>query len=305
MQERALPPLNWLRAFEAAARHLSFTNAAGELNMTQSAVSQHIKSLESYLGQPLFYRRTRHLELTVLGQNYLPVVRGAFSTLTKGTRMLMSTGKARVLRVKTNMSFSTAWLAPHLPSLYDRHPDIHLYLTTAIWEPDQNAPDADVEIRFQVSDKSTSDFERLTWDHYYPVCAPNYDVSLEAIHNHRMFYCTGMLTTWDGWAEAADLPSSPGPRTTHGQILTTVMAAAESGAGLAMAHDTSAAHMLRTGRLIRPFVQTAQMQEAYYLGVNPAARDNSDAQNFAQWVRDEMAADQARRPSLGWLATHA
>ncbi len=82
----SLPPLNWLRAFEAVARHLSFTDAATELNMTQSAVSQQIKSLEGYLGRPLFHRRPRALELTETGITYLPVVRDAFRTLLRGTR---------------------------------------------------------------------------------------------------------------------------------------------------------------------------------------------------------------------------
>src|SRR6476620_3662182 len=101
-----LPPLNWLRVFEASARHLSFTNAAAELHITQSAVSQQIRALETYCGRPLFRRRSRILELTEAGRDLLPVVQDAFSRLSAGTRALSGADIGRRVNVQSNLSFS-------------------------------------------------------------------------------------------------------------------------------------------------------------------------------------------------------
>ncbi len=112
--QKLLPPLGWLRTFEAAARHLSFTGAARDLNMTQSAVSQQIKALEGHLGQPLFLRRHRALELTEAGITYLPVVRDAFRTLVRGTQAVTG-AQQNAVQVQCNITFAVNWLAPRLP----------------------------------------------------------------------------------------------------------------------------------------------------------------------------------------------
>lgn len=298
-----LPPLNQLRAFEAAARHLSFTAAAAELNMTQSAVSQQIKSLENHLGQPLFYRRPRALELTVTGFNFVPVVREAFQTLERGTRMLVDSGTTRALHIQTNLTFSTNWLAPRLPRLYARHPDMHLHITTAIWDRMERVDEADIEIRLLISPEADPQAKRLTWDTFYPVCAPDYSVQLDTIAQHRLFYCTAMLTTWDAWAETQ--PPMPAPKINHTRVLGTALAAAEAGAGLAMAHDCMVHHLLENGRLVRPFAHSAQMQEAYYLTLNPRAEGKTDAAHFAAWITEEMARDYASSERNARLGTHA
>lgn len=282
----SLPPLNQLRAFEAAARHLSFTAAAAELNMTQSAVSQQIKSLESHLRQPLFYRRPRALELTVMGMNYVPVVREAFQTLSRGTRMLMDGGTSKALHVEANVTFTTQWLAPRLPRLYARHPDMHLHITTSIWDQMERAEDPDIEFRFLMSQDADPAAERLTWDRFYPVCAPDYRVTLAEIENHRLFYTTAMMATWDIWAEGMELGK---PKITHCQVLETGLAATQAGAGLCMAHDSAVSHLLAQGRLIKPFAHEADMPEAYFLKVNPKADSNPQAKAFSAWVRDETA----------------
>lgn len=293
MNDQSLPPLNHLRAFEAAARHLSFTAAANELNMTQSAVSQQIKSLENHLGQPLFFRRPRALELTVMGLNYVPVVREAFQTLSRGTRMLLDGDTTQALHVQTNHTFSNYWLAPRLPRLYARHPDILLHLSTAIWDPMERVEEADIEIRLLLSPDADPNAERITWDRFYPVCAPDYKVDLKSIDQHRLFYCSAMMTTWDAWADGKSISKTP--KITHCQVLGTALAAAQAGAGLAMAHDSTAKHLLTEQRLIRPFTHAVEMTEAYYLTQNPRAQRNPNAAQFSQWVRDEMTADYNER----------
>ena len=165
--KRQLPPLNWLRTFEAAARHLSFTGAGRDLNMTQSAVSQQIKSLEGYLGRPLFFRRARALELTQTGLSYLPVVRDAFRTLTHGTRAITRT-TTDVLRVQCNLTFAIHWLAPRLSAFRAPHPDVQLDISTELWEPRDIAEGVDIEIRYSLRPSDTVPAEILHRDFYYP-----------------------------------------------------------------------------------------------------------------------------------------
>ena len=108
-QPNELPPLSWLRAFEAAARHLSFTLAAREIHVTQSAVSQHVRNLEDYLGCQLFIRKTRAIELTEAGENYLPIVGSAFQTIAAGTRSMIRSDPDKNLSVHCNLAFATFW----------------------------------------------------------------------------------------------------------------------------------------------------------------------------------------------------
>lgn len=284
-----LPPLNWLRAFEASARNLSFTGAARDLNMTQSAVSQQIKSLEQFLGRPLFHRHTRALELTHTGQTYLPVVRDAFRTLTNGTRAL-SGPDTDVLRVQSNLSFAVHWLAPRLGNFRRAHPDVTLSLTTDLWEPRDMARGADVEIRYSLRPSDQVHAERLATSDFYPVCAPDYDVELETAALHPLFDCSSLTCTWAVWAEAQGI-DWPDARVTYATTFCVSLAAAKAGAGLALGHDVIVADLITDGALVTPFAGRAPMQEAYYLIQSPQAQSMPAAQSFNSWLRTELAHD--------------
>lgn len=289
-----LPPLNWLRAFEAAARHLSFTGAASELHMTQSAVSQQIKSLEGHLGTPLFYRRPRALELTSTGLMYLPVVREAFRTLTRGTRAVLGP-QEQVLQVQSNITFAIHWLAPRLGRFHARHPEVQLNLRTELWEPRDMAEGADVEIRYSLSPAPHLNPRLLRRDHYYPVTAPGYEVSLEQLATHPLYDCSNLMCNWPSWAEDQSL-TWPNPHITYCTTYSVTMAVAAAGGGVALAHDTIAAGLISDSRLIAPFEHRVAMQEAYYLLLAPHARDIPAAQAFATWLIDEIALEDASRP---------
>lgn len=295
-----LPPLNWLRAFEASARNLSFTGAARDLNMTQSAVSQQIKSLEAYMGRPLFFRHTRSLELTQTGQSYLPVVREAFRTLSHGTRAL--TGNARdALQVQSNLSFSVHWLAPRLAQFYAAHPDVRIAITTELWEPRDMARGADVEIRFSLRPSDQVYAELLATDVYFPVCAPGYEVSLETLGDQPLYDCANMMGTWAVWAEEQGLPWSD-PPVTYATTYCVSLAAAKAGTGMALAHDLIAKDMIDAGELVVPFSHRAVMQEAYHLIQTPQAQTMPAAQKFTSWLRGTLARDHAP-PQSGRLGT--
>ncbi len=293
-----MPPLGWLRTFEAAARHLSFTGAARDLNMTQSAVSQQIKSLESFLGRALFHRRPRALELTETGITYLPVVREAFRTLARGTRAVTGTDQD-VVQVQSNLSFAVYWLAPRLPRFRASHPEVQLNISTELWEPRDMAEGVDVEIRFSLRPADTVRAELLHNDRYYPVCAPGYPVALSDLAMQPLYDCSNLLCNWSAWAEDQALPW-PDPPVTYATTFTVSLAVAQAGGGLALAHDAIASGLIAKGLLVAPFSHRAPMQEAYYLILSPQAEYSPGTVAFAAWLRAEMAADHNGR-----LGTHA
>lgn len=284
--QSGLPPLNWLRAFEAAARHLSFTGAATELNMTQSAVSQQIKSLEGHLGQPLFYRRPRTLELTTTGLIYLPVVREAFRTLRRGTRALLGP-ESNVLQVQSNITFAIYWLAPRIGRFHERHPDIRLNIRTELWEPRDMAEGADVEIRYSLNPAPHLNARLLRKDHYYPVAAPDYAVTLDTLAAQPLYDCSNLMCNWPSWAEEQSL-TWPNPHITYCTTYSVSMAIAAGGSGVALAHDTIAAGLLQQGKLVPPFDLRVAMEEAYYILLSAQAQDMPAAHAFVGWLEEEM-----------------
>nr|WP_299403179.1 LysR family transcriptional regulator [uncultured Roseobacter sp.] len=290
-----LPPLNWLRAFEASARNLSFTGAARDLNMTQSAVSQQIKSLEAFLGRPLFHRRTRALELTQTGISYLPVVRDAFRTLAHGTRAL-TRKEGDVLQVQSNLSFAIHWLAPRLIDFRRKHPEVQINIETELWEPREMAEGADVEIRFSLRPSDRVHAELLLTDHYYPVCAPGYPVTLDTLAAQPLYDCSNMMGTWAVWAEEQGL-RWPDPPVTYATTYSVPLSVAMTGGGMALGHDAIAQGPIKAGHLIAPFAHRAEMQEAYYLILSPRAQEMSAADAFTSWLRAEIAQQKAARTS--------
>lgn len=291
--QAGLPPLNWLRAFEASARHLSFTGAAGELNMTQSAVSQQIKSLEARLGRRLFHRRPRRLELTETGTSYLPIVRDAFRTLARGTRAVTGAGAGHV-QVHSNMSFASIWLAPRLPDFYAQHPDVRLDIMAEVWEPQGLVTGADVEIRYSVDPGPDVPAERLVDEHCYPVAAPGWQGGPEDILEARLFGVSNLLSDWASWAEEQGLDTT-GLRVERATTYAVTLHAAMAGAGLAMAHDTIAARLIAEGRLQDVGGYRARMAEAYHLILAPHAIDIPGAVAFANWVRNTRRAETGAR----------
>lgn len=289
-----LPPLNWLRAFEASARHLSFTNAARELHMTQSAVSQQIKSLENYLGKPLFHRRTRALELTEAAMTYLPTVQEAFAALLLGTRALVGVDRDQVLEVQSNLAFSVFWLTPRLGRLFERHPWINVNITTAIWAPERTAAAADIEIRFGRSEWEGNKGERLTSGTFFPVCAPGAEAELtdiDALLDKRLFDCSGLLCNWERWLGGQGYGLPAGKVVNWATTFVVSLAAAQAGIGVAMAHEAVAEDLLKRGLLTRPFDFALPMEEAYYLITPPSKSASPAVAAFAEWIEEE-----ARQP---------
>ena len=285
----ALPPLNWLRAFEASARNLSFTGAARDLNMTQSAVSQQIKALEQHLGRSLFVRHTRSLQLTEAGMNYLPAVQDAFTTLAAGTRALVGGDRGRSLAVQSNLAFSVLWLTPRLPRLYTQHPWLNLNITSTLWDMVEGVTSPDVTIRFG-RDLDGARLTRLSQDTCFAVCSPEMAARQADWRTERLFDCAGILVGWETWAKDQGLQW---PRDKTVDIASTFvisLGAAVAGAGMAMAHGTVANQLLAENKLVRPDDHAVAMHEAYYL-TTPAKHAETPASiAFTEWIQAEIAA---------------
>lgn len=283
-----LPPLTWLRAFEAAARHLSFTLAAQELNLTQSAISQHVRSLEGFLGRELFVRRTRALMLTEAGANYLPTVREAFDVLARGTRSFTGGDPGRSLIVQCNIAFSVFWLAPRLYRLYDAHPWLTLNITTSIWDPERQAQTAPLEVRFGRAGDMSDKARPLPPATMFPVCTPDYQGGDHDITTARLFDCSGMMGNWEYWCDANDLPFDRASEVNLASTYVIALNAALNGAGMCMIHDTLAQGLIDEGRLVRPHPGTATLPEGYFL-VTPPDHDATPASRaFVNWLRSEL-----------------
>ena len=286
MRKRSdLPPLPWLRAFEAAARHLSFTLAAQEIHITQSAVSQHVRNLEDYLGCQLFIRKTRAIELTEAGENYLPIVSNAFHTIAAGTRSLIKTDPDKNLTVHCNLAFATFWLTPRLGELEQLLPSISLNLVTPIWDPERVADHTAMEIRFGLPTSMPENAIRLSFDAYYPVAAPDYRVDPAAC---RLFDCAGITANWQSWLDAQNEIELNAAEVNFASTYVIAIGAALHGAGLAMAHDTLVSGLLAEGQLIKPFSTECELNEAYFLIPPSAELVTAASQDFGDWLLQRM-----------------
>ena len=290
--ERKLPPLNWLRAFESASRHLSFTDAARELHMTQSAVSQQIKALENYLGKTFFIRKARSLELTVDAQNYLPTVEAAFKLLYEGTQGLLGVDHDHLLEVRANLAFSVFWLTPRLDDLFEKYPWINLNIATTIWTASPATPYASVEIRFDSVLSEGLAIEPLMQDKFYPVCSPQLAKKISApedLLDCRLIDVSGIIEGWDKWFTSAQmkLPSDKPIDKASTYVVTLNMA--QLGQGIALAHDMIAKDLIEQGKLVQLFDHPIPMKEHYYL-IPPAKRNaNKASKVFSDWLIGQMA----------------
>jgi len=289
MSLNALPPLNWLRAFEAAARNGSFTAAAKELHLTQSAVSQHVANLERFLGKSLFDRLPRALRLTEEATNYLPAVQEAFRVLQTGTEAFPGLSSGRAVTLQCNMGFAVFRLVPRLAALLAQYPWLDLNLVTPVWDPEQTAPLADVEIRFGRVDglAGAPRARRLTRETCFPVCKP----ALAGGADWRrmpLLDCAGTLATWQQWLSVHG-ESLPHERpVTLCSTFAVSIGAAIAGAGLAMAHDGLVADALNDGRLVRPFDGAVDMIECYCLLEPPAHLRTPASRALTEWLIAEF-----------------
>jgi LysR family glycine cleavage system transcriptional activator len=293
---RRLPPLNALRAFEAAARHLSFTRAAEELYVTQAAISHQVKALEEHLGRKLFRRLNRALLLTDDGQAYLPSVSKAFTLLNEATNDLLTKQAPGPLTVSALPSFAARWLVPRLGRFRQIRPDIDLRIDPSTELTDFAAGDVDVSIRYGRGKYPGLRADWLMTEDIFPVCSP---ALLEADHplreprdlEHQVLLHDDGHGDWRTWLLAAGVDRvdpARGPIFTDSSML---IQAAMAGQGVALARGVLAADELAAGRLVRPFTLSLPTEYAYYLVCPQDTAEQPKVVAFRDWLLGEAGSE--------------
>ncbi len=302
-----LPSLNALRAFEAAARHLSFTRAAEELSVTQAAVSHQIKHLEDQLGMKLFRRMNRQLMLTDAGQALLPAVSDGFRVLADGVARVSGFGHENRLKVSTLESIAAEWLVPRLGRFRTRHPDIDIELSIADALVDFQRDDADLAIRYGPGGWPRVTALKLTEETIFPVLAPSLAErgpplrSPADLLKYPLIYEQG-IDFWNAWFTAAGLAGAvvpKGPVLPHTNL---VLQAVIAGEGVSLGRSFLISGDLRNGRLIRPFATQISARAAYYLVYPPEAETRPKVRYFREWLLEEVAQTERRLAEFQRLA---
>jgi LysR family glycine cleavage system transcriptional activator len=301
---RKIPPLNAIRAFEAAARHLSFTHAANELNVTQAAISHQVKALEQWLGLPLFRRLSRAVSLTEEGAAYLPAASQALDGLAGATARLMRAGDARSLTVTTLDSFAAQWLMPRLKGFRARHPEIDVRILPSDAPVDFNLHEVDMAVRYGAGKWPGLIATQLMTEEIFPVCSPALlrgphplrtpdDLRHHTLLHDDMSFEQGDVD-WRTWlrtvgADSA-IDSERGPFFGHSYL---VVQAAIDAQGVALGRGVLVADALADGRLVRPFeVMGLQMEYAYYIAYPEGAIQRPAIAAFSTWLLEEARLSQ-------------
>ncbi len=309
-----LPPLNSLRAFEAAARHLSFKDASDELSVTPTAISHQIRGLEEYLGFSLFHRLTRALELTREGRAMLPRVREGlecFAAAIESTRQQQTGGR---LIVTSPPAFLTRWLIRHLEKLTALHPEVELHLTASLDTIDGRDAsgvsglegidvrddETEVFIRFGRGQYDGCRVDRLFAPVYVVVCSPRLLFGMRPLNvpadlrRHNLLHDESIMElmdrpSWAEWLQVAGVTGIDADAGTHFSDPGLVLSAAIDGVGVALASKPLVEAEVAAGRLVVPFDIIIRRTQAYYLVVPEAVADRPVVSAFRRWLLGEAA----------------
>ena len=293
---RRLPNLNGLKAFEAAARHESFTKAAEELCVTQGAVSHQVKALEAELGLKFFNREPKQLVITEAGRGYLEVVRDALDRIASGTDRLLQRQSSGVLTVSTSPNFASKWLVHRLGRFAEAHPSIDLRVSATLQHVDFTREDIDIAVRHGDGSDLGLDITRLYTEELLPVCSPAllrgpHPLRQPADLAHHTLLHMDHRQDWSKWLDAAGVTNvdlSRGPVFNQASI---GIDAAVDGQGVALARTGLAAHDLITGRLVRPFDLALPVSYAYWIVCPRATANLPKITTFRDWLLAEAAED--------------
>lgn len=313
-----LPPLNALRAFEVAARHLSFKLAAEELSVTPTAISHQIRGLEQDLGAPLFRRLTRALELTPEGEAMLPKLREAMSAIAESVETVRAMRPLSRLSVVAPPSFASRWLVPRLQRFAEQHPQIELHLASATKAIDgrdaaglgiepltRHTGDGHLWIRFGTGAYPGYRSEMLLEPEYTAVCSPallRAKIPLRQpadLHRHNLIHDdtvpdTRERPTWAEWLHAAGVTSVRADAGLHFSDSGLAIAAALDGLGVALVSKPLVAAEVAAGRLVVPFGISLRRRFAYYIVTPQAAVPRPNVAAFREWLLDEARRDAIR-----------
>jgi LysR family transcriptional regulator, glycine cleavage system transcriptional activator len=296
-----LPPLSALRAFEAAARLMSFSKAADELNVTPAAISHQIHALEQDLGVSLFRRLNRSIELTASARVLLPGLSEAFAGIHASVRRLRAHNDTGTLTVTASPSFAAKWLVLRLHRFQERCPEVDVRISASDEIVDLIKGDFDVAIRYGSGRYPGLDVELLLKNEVFPACSPQLlasgpplrtpdDLRHHALIHDQAVERDPLVPTWPMWLRAAGVqgvPAASGLSFSAGHL---ALDAAIAGRGVVLAYSTIAAADLAAGRLVRLFSLALPDLFAYYLVTAPGALDRPKIKAFRNWLRQEADA---------------
>ena len=300
-----------LRAFEAVARRLNFSEAADELHLTQSAVSRQIKSLEDELGSPLFSRGTRHVELTTDGSTLLRAVAPWLDRLDASVRQIRQTRGRRVVSLSTFASFASLWLIPQMEAFQRAHPDIDIRVSATDKMTDVDDPDLDLVLRYSNREQAGPNALRLFGEMLTPAISPwlaeqirsgqapplnqAQDLAHHTLAEEDDNRPSAEFLSWRYWLEHHGQPRLQPRRWLYLNFTYQQVQAALAGQGVALARVPLVAEQLERGELVEPFGPAGRLGSpyVYWLIVSPASRSRVEVRQFCDWV--EARAAQTRR----------
>lgn len=298
-----LPPLNALKAFEAAARHESFTRAAEELCVTQGAVSHQVKALEAELAIKLFNRERQRLIITEAGRDYLAVVRDALDRIAVGTERLLQRQSAGVLTVSTSPDFAAKWLVHRLGHFAEAHGSIDLRVSATMHHVDFAREDVDMAVRHGDGNWPGLDAVQLSSEQLFAICSPKLLAGRRSgkpadILKFPLIHLDSRAD-WTKWLRVAGISDE---NVRHGPVLnraSMVIDAAINGQGIALARTTLAAWDLINGRLVRPFAEALRLSKTYWVVCPKATSSVPKIVTFRDWLLAEASEDLRKLKTRG------
>mgnify|MGYP001181705674 CR=1 FL=1 len=289
-----LPPLNAVRVFEAAARHESFIAAAEELNVTPSAVSHAVRSLEEFLGLALFHRAHRRVSLSRAGEVYLPPVQEALGALGRAGAALAQESAAGALTLSVSPSFAVGWLVPRLSSFQLQYPEYEVRLTTSIELIDFAVTDMDAAVRTGSGVWPGLVSHRLMTEEPVPVCSPALLTGSQALvrpenlKGATLLHDLPRLGLWQSWLSAAGIDHPDPVAGPKFQTAAITVEAAAGGLGVALSNRSFVGEALRLGRLVIPFDISIGSQTTHYLVYPEEHAELPRILAFRDWLLAEV-----------------
>jgi DNA-binding transcriptional LysR family regulator len=296
---RSLPSLDLLRGFEASARHLSFTLAAEELFVTQSAISRQVKTLEEHLGITLFQRRNRALFLTEEGEVLYRTTADVLAQLEATTDKLCSGGAPKFLGISTTVSFAAMWLIPRLGRFRARHPEIDVRVSATSEVQDIKRERLNLSIRYARPGTSPLGAKNLFSEEVFAVCSeslqsdPHRPLKKPSdLRKHVLLHmddaCGDMpWFSWATWLEAMGVPNLQAAGSIRFNHYDQMIQAAADGQGVALGRNPLIENMIRQKRLVAPFGEKASASGGYFIVCAPDAEENEDLRRFVAWLVEE------------------
>lgn len=295
---RPLPPLDLFRGFEAAARHLSFTRAATELFLTQSAVSRQVQALEEHLGVALFERRHREIRLTEAGQALYRTSAEAMRALTEAVARVRADAGRRALTVSCSIGFASLWLVPRLVDFRARHPEVDIRIDANNRLLDLERERVELAVRYCPVADAPPGADKLFGEEVFPVCSPALRelpgrplVEPADLRQHTLLHYQAAERVWPTgawrfWLEVTGLPGLQGASSLEFNQYDQLIQAALEGQGVALGTSPLVRRHLAQGRLVAPFAQRYATPRAYFLIRSRFAAERADVQAFTAWMRE-------------------